>query len=275
MTWASVRVIASGRLAGARCRRGRGCAARSPLKHERGGTAEPGNFAFMARPDQRRTAGQGEITHLPLDHRPKTMPGGVDRRQSNRARRDARDDHPQSAANPHNLRGRACAAAHRLLQPDSGEARADGGPSAVAPEITQGRPAGTEQFPASVLPAPATWAIGIDEIWPNSPAIPLCPRAAAHWQNAGSHTFSNRNQNCILNSVHARRSLRRSRRSHHFPSSRAAHLGWTIFLMSNSGHFKLEQRSSAASPGPLFPADDADTLDRFARSFAASAACSR
>ena len=52
---------------GHRCtsrRPARGCAARSPLKHKRGRAAEPGDLAFMARPDHGRTAGQREDSRI-------------------------------------------------------------------------------------------------------------------------------------------------------------------------------------------------------------------
>ncbi len=79
---------------------------RSPLKYERRGTAEASDFAFMARPDQRRTAGQGKVSRLLLDHRPKTMPrGGEVPCNQNRTGRNTGYNHPQSAANPLGLHG--------------------------------------------------------------------------------------------------------------------------------------------------------------------------
>ena len=81
---------------------------RSPLKHERGSTTEPCDFALMGRSDQRRVAGKSYIHYLLLDHWSKTMPcRGEIARNQNRTGRDTRNKHSQSAANPHCLCGQS------------------------------------------------------------------------------------------------------------------------------------------------------------------------
>ncbi len=65
-----------------------------------------GRFRPHGSAGSRRTAGQGEVSCLLLDHRPKTMPGGGEVAcNQNRAGRNAGDDHPQSTTNPRGLHG--------------------------------------------------------------------------------------------------------------------------------------------------------------------------
>ena len=76
-----------------------------PCKHERQLPPEPSDFAFMGRSDRRRTASQGEVRIISLDYLAQNdaTPHGELSCNQNCAGRNARDDHPQSAANPHCL----------------------------------------------------------------------------------------------------------------------------------------------------------------------------
>ena len=76
------------------------------LENQSGGSAQAGNFAFVAGSNEGRIAGQGQVPGFPFDHWPEAMPGGSDfAGNENGAGGKRGDDHAQAASDPLRLAG--------------------------------------------------------------------------------------------------------------------------------------------------------------------------